>query len=96
MPSPLGAGAELLLVISTSEMVLSFSSLLKEFRLKSESGKERKLALVLGSQFSVLSGSYDCCQFLFRDQAEIAPLKPPDSTPLLSVSGFIYNLSSHP
>lgn len=45
MPSPLGAGAELLLVISTSEMVLSFSSLLKEFRLKSESGKERKLAL---------------------------------------------------
>ena len=26
----------------------------------------------------------------------IAPLKPPDSTPLLSVSGFIYNLSSHP
>lgn len=45
VPSPLGAGAELLLVTSTSEMVLSLSSLLKEFRLKSESGKERKLAL---------------------------------------------------
>ena len=39
---------------------------------------------------------YDCCQFLFRDQGEIAQLKPPDSTPPLSVSGLVYNLSSHP